>query len=255
MRQEKALFAPLKNQRIFEKVSGSIKGLIFDGVLKTGDRLPSETELAQQFNVSRQTVREALRVLELSGFITTQKGGPKGPLIKDTIVNTISDLYLDAFRMEKISLGELTTARCEIERLVLNHVIEKADVSDLEALRRNIMESKKRVAGNVVALDENIEFHNLLATASKNHVFVIVVGSLTAAVRDFLTRIAPLPDPSGETAVYEESVMKSKNTILYHEKILQAIEERKKDAAGEILEEHLREVGARLQSLKGGSNE
>ncbi|MFH1123905.1 MAG: GntR family transcriptional regulator, partial [Pseudomonadota bacterium] len=137
MNRQKALFTPFKNERTFEKVSSRIKGLIFDGVLRSGDRLPSENELAHQFSVGRQTVREALRILELSGFITTQKGGSGGPLIKNTILNTISDLYLDAFRMEKISIQELTLVRCEIEKVVLSHAIDKADESDIEALKQN----------------------------------------------------------------------------------------------------------------------
>ena len=85
MNVKKELFSPIKSKRTFEEVSGKIKTLIFDGVLKPGDRLPSEIELARQFMVSRQTIREALRILELSGFIKVQKGGSGGPLIKDTI--------------------------------------------------------------------------------------------------------------------------------------------------------------------------
>jgi len=189
MKPSKNLFTPVRNERTFEKVSSRIKGLIFDGVLKPGDRLPSENELAQQFNVSRQTVREALRILELSGFITTQKGGSGGPLIKDTILNTISDLYRDAFRMEKISIEELTLVRFEIERVVLEHATDKADESDIEALQHNIARAKEKIEDNETAIDEHIEFHNLLAKASKNHVFVVVSGSLAAAVRDVLKRL------------------------------------------------------------------
>ena len=81
MDKDQELFQPIKNERTFEKVSTRIKRLIFDGVLKPGDRLPSEMELAHQFDVGRQTIREALRILELSGFITVQKGGSGGPLI------------------------------------------------------------------------------------------------------------------------------------------------------------------------------
>ncbi|MBW1769425.1 MAG: winged helix-turn-helix transcriptional regulator [Deltaproteobacteria bacterium] len=62
MDEHQKLFKPIKNERTFEKVSRRIKRLIFDGVLKPGDRLPSETELAHQFDVSRQTIREGLRI-------------------------------------------------------------------------------------------------------------------------------------------------------------------------------------------------
>jgi len=60
----KTVFTPLKNPRTFEEVSNRIKKLIFDGVFKPGDKLPPEIEIAQQFNVGRQSIREALRILE-----------------------------------------------------------------------------------------------------------------------------------------------------------------------------------------------
>ncbi|MDZ7700199.1 MAG: GntR family transcriptional regulator [Deltaproteobacteria bacterium] len=65
-----------------DKISNSIKELILNGTLKIGDRLPSEKELAQQFQVDRQTIREALRLLELSGFVTIQRGPGGGPVIR-----------------------------------------------------------------------------------------------------------------------------------------------------------------------------
>ena len=139
MKAQQNLFSPIKSKRTLEEVSSNIKRLIFDGLLKPGDRLPSEIELSRLFSVSRQTIREALRILELSGFITVQNGGTGGPLIKDTITYTISDLFLDAFRMEKISIEELTIARLEIEKMVLNHVMDNAGASDIESLKQNVM--------------------------------------------------------------------------------------------------------------------
>jgi len=59
---DKALFTPVENKRTFEEVSSKIKALVFEGVLKPGDKLPSEAQLAKQFKVGRQTVREALRI-------------------------------------------------------------------------------------------------------------------------------------------------------------------------------------------------
>ena len=170
------LFKPIKAKRSFETVSANIKKLIFDGSLKPGDRLPTEMELSHQFNVSRQTIREALRILELSGFITVQKGGIGGPLVKNTILHTINALFLDAFQMDKVSIHELTSARLEIERIVLAQVIEHAEASDFDLLRANILTAKDKLENKVMPTDENIEYHNILAEATKNHVFVIVVG-------------------------------------------------------------------------------
>jgi GntR family transcriptional repressor for pyruvate dehydrogenase complex len=245
----KAVFTPIKNPRTFEEVSNQIKKLIFDGVFKPGDKLPSEIEIAQQFNVGRQSIREAMRILELSGFITIQKGGGGGAIIKDTISSTISELFLDAFQMEKITIEELTIARFEIEKIVLKYAIENADESDIESLQKNIRETREKIENNILAVDENIRFHKLLAKASKNHLFAIVVEAVTTAVRHFLSGLGPASESSDSEKWYNENMMNSKNTLDYHENILNAVIEKKLDVAIDILENHLLEVKGRLQPL------
>jgi len=237
MNNQENLFDPIKNRRIFEKVSSRIKELVFEGVLKVGDRLPSEAELAQQFSVGRQTIREALRLLEGSGFISIQRGGTAGPIIKDTILIKIKDLFYDAFRMRKVSLEELTLARLEIEKIVMGYVIDNIDENEIKELRKNVTAAKKKIEGNVIATEENILFHKLLAKATKNHVFVIVVESMMAVVGDSLSRIGP-------------DIETSSNVVQFHEEILKAIAEKKRDKAIILLERHLLEVKGRLQPLE-----
>src|SRR5665647_401366 len=65
-----SLISPLKSKRTFEDVCDKLKELVFNGTLIPGQQLPSEHALAQLFQVGRQSIREALRVLEYSGFIT-----------------------------------------------------------------------------------------------------------------------------------------------------------------------------------------
>jgi DNA-binding FadR family transcriptional regulator len=246
----KAVFTPIKGSRTFEEVSNRIKKLIFDGVFKPGDKLLPETELAQQFNVGRQSVREALRILELSGFITIQKGGGGGAVIKDTISNTISRLFLDAFQLEKITIEELTVARFEIEKIVLKYAIENAEEADIKNLQENVGEGWKKIEANINVInviDENIQFHKLLAKASKNHLFVIVVEAVTTAVRHFLSELSPDAEFSDNEQWYNENIIQSKNTLAYHNEILNAVIEKKLDKAVDILENHLQEVKNRLQ--------
>ncbi len=245
----KAVFAPIKSPRTFEEVSNRIKTFIFDGVFKPGDKLPPETELAQQFNVGRQSVREALRILELSGFITIQKGGGGGAIIKDTITHTISRLFLDAFLLEKITIEELTIARVEIEKTVFKYSVQNADASDISSLKENIRKTWEKIEDNVLVIDENIQFHNLLARASKNHLFVIVVEAITTAVRHFLSQLGPDSEFSDNQKWYSESIIRSKNTVEYHQQIVDAIVAKDLDQGLQVLEKHLYEVKNRLKSL------
>jgi GntR family transcriptional repressor for pyruvate dehydrogenase complex len=235
MNESKDIFEPFKAKRTFEEVSQLIKDQIFKGVFKPGDKLPPEAQLAKQLNLGRQTIREALRLLELSGFITVQKGGGGGPVIKDTILQRIGDLFLDAFRMKKISMEELTEVRSDIERIVLGYVIDRADESDIKRLKKNVREARKKIDRKVPATQENFQFHRLLAEASKNHLFVIVMESIMAAHSEILSR-------SGS------GLETSANVVAYHEDILRTVVEKDRNMALQLLEKHIKEVGRRLKS-------
>ncbi len=235
---EKRLFEPLEKRRSFEEISNSIKNLILDGVLKIGDRLPSEKELAQQFQVGRQTIREALRLLELSGFVTIQRGPGGGPVIKDTILRRIGDLFTGAFRMHRITIEELTRARLEIERMILKFVFENADKEDLAALNENVKSAETRIAEGRMGTEYNADFHTLLARATKNEVFVIVMESIMAVHLDLLSRTGADLDISREV-------------VRGHSRLMAAIEAGDRERAFALLEEHVVEVKERLNGISG----
>ena len=232
-------FQPIKQKRAFDEVSGEIKRLIFKGVLKPGDRLPSETELATRFEVGRQTIREALRLLELSGFIRMQKGGVGGPLVVDTILNTISNSFLDAFQMGRITIDELTLARLAIEKMVLENLLkDKPDQADIEALRENVSQARAKMDGGVQAYEENTQFHKLLARASKNHLFIILVESIMTVVAHFRSILDADPELTSRT-------------IKAHEQIIDALVKHNRKRAVMVLETHLMGIGERFKELAG----
>ena len=167
MEKSNIRFSPIKNKRTYEEVSFEIKKMIINGQLKPGDKLPSEIELANQSNVGRQTIREALRILELSGFITVQKGFGGGPIIKDTILSKVSNLLIDAFKMEKITANDFVAARMVIEKAILNEVFDKVTQDDTEALRKNIIEAQEQIKKNELATDINFKFHSILRNKSE----------------------------------------------------------------------------------------
>jgi len=233
METDNSLFKPIKTKRISEQVIANIKQLIFKGVLKMGDTLPPEIELARKFNVSRQTVREALSLLELSGFISLRKRGIGGSVIQNTILNTISSAFVDAVQMEKVGIDELTSARIEIERTVLKHAIENADEADIQRLQQNVLQAINKTERGIQAFSENIQFHILLAKASKNYVFVTVVTIIMAVVADFLS-------------THEPDLEKSRHVIESHHELVDALKKGEGKTALNLLEQHLVEVASWL---------
>lgn len=230
---DKAIFTPIKSKRAFEDVSYKIKTLIFEGVLKPGDKLPSEAELSKQFSVGRQTVREALRILELSGFISVKKGFGGGPIVKDKISTKISGLYLDAFQMEKISVEEFNVARLAIEKAILNSAIDNLEEKDITNLQENLSRAKDIIAKKELATDVNFEFHSLLAEASKNNVLIILERTINRIMYNLRSQKAP-------------DLKTSKRAIKAHEEIIKALINRDRKRAIDLLEKHLITVGKSL---------
>lgn len=233
------LFRPIRTRRAFEEVSSEIKRLIFKGELKPGDRLPSETALANQFTVGRQTIREALRLLELSGFITVHKGGAGGPVVGETILNTISSAFLDAFQMGRIGMEELTTARVEIEKMVLHHAFKNAKKSHIKALQDNVRNAREKVEKGLQVFDDNVQFHRLLAQASGNRVLGIVVEAIMAIVAHF-------------RSLFILDLKVPKEVVEVHARILAAIEKGDAEEATALLDRHVCAVGRRFKGLVKG---
>ena len=75
------MFQPYKGKRAFEDIAGQIKTAILSGKLCSGDKLPSERDLAKEFQVGRVSIREALRMLETMGFVKIRKGSAGGAFV------------------------------------------------------------------------------------------------------------------------------------------------------------------------------
>jgi len=227
IRAYKELIGPIKSRRTFEEVSERLKQLIFDGSLKPGDQLPSENELAQLFKVGRQSVREALRVLEITGFIKTRPGVKGGAVIENTLLNRMASFLLDVFKFHRVSLEDCVRARKTIEIAVLEFVLKNADQDDIENLRKNIAQAKANLEANRRAFQESLEFHRILTRASKNYAFCIVIESLLAVFSELKSKIS------------ETELQKSRLVVEAHEGIVDAIVNKNRKRAIELLERDL----------------
>ena len=234
------LFSPVENRRSFERVSEQIKEAIVDGRLKSGDRLPPETELAARLQVSRQTVREALRMLEHAGLLETPKrGSGGGTVIRNAIPATISGLLVDALRMDSVSVDELNEARASIEQVILKFAIERANEEDIRLLSENLAESRRLTAAGVEASENDLEFHRLLAQCSKNRVIELVADALLCVLRSILSRTPPTLQMSAES-------------VNRHEAVLTALRTRDIEAAQSEMFHHLNTVLDDIKQVQGG---
>lgn len=234
------MFPKMNRDRVFEQVSREIKKQISKGILKPGDKLPPESELARNFNVSRQTIREAMRILELSGFITIKRGVKGGPVIENTISSRVSEGLAEAIQIGPATLDDLVLAWREIEKAILIQVIINADEGDLQALGENILNAKNQLENRTPVFKSITRFHQDLAKASKNHIFVIVLHSILAVHADFLSRLEP-------------DFRMAKKVIAIHEDLLKAIVRKDENQAVVCFETYLTHVKERFRSISSAN--
>ena len=92
-------------------------------------------------------MREALRLLELSGFIKVERGVKGGPIIQNTMLIRLADLFLDTFKFNRIGWDDFMAARAEIEKSVLTFALQNIQESDLTLLKENIKAGQTETEG------------------------------------------------------------------------------------------------------------
>src|SRR5205807_9231454 len=131
-------FRPIRTRRAFEEICERIREQLALGVLKPGDKLPPERDLAQQLGVSRDVLREALRSLEMAGVLRLQKGVKGGAFIQEGDTSRMNDVMRDMLSLGTISVRELSEARIHVLDLVVRLACANARQADFEALEGNI---------------------------------------------------------------------------------------------------------------------
>lgn len=190
-------FAPIAPQRAFEDIAAQIRQLVATGKLKPGDRLPAERDLSAKFNVSRNTLREALRALELSGMIELRKGASGGAFVlpgnSDVVVNGLRDLY----HLGAITPEHLTEARIWLSEIVVRVACERMTEEDLQALEANIdAAARAQKAGDFEERARvHSRFHNLLAASTRNPIIEITMEAVMEVMLKFIERIGPSDNP------------------------------------------------------------
>ncbi|MGI6161419.1 MAG: FadR/GntR family transcriptional regulator [Christensenellales bacterium] len=230
------MLEPLKKTRLYEEIIKQLMELIKNGSLKPGDRLPPERQLAEQLNVSRTAIREALRSLETMGLIESKVGG--GTFVKAITLDNIIDPFSAMLMQDKTLIRELIEVRRllegEIARLAANRVTDEK----VEHISQAIEAMKKDIESGGTGLTGENEFHNALAMASENGAMIKIL----AMCRELLskTREATLSIPG-----------QPEKSISDHQAILNAVKCGDGDKAKYLMKVHLNKAIKNLEKLSG----
>jgi GntR family transcriptional repressor for pyruvate dehydrogenase complex len=166
------MFTPVRTRRTFEEAAEQIADGVRTGQLRVGDRLPGERTLAAQMEISRPTLREAVKVLVTAGVLEVQRGADAGMYVATDVVP--ADLVRERADLRLGEVAAVLEARRIVEPGVARLAAERAGPADLAALERSIDAMRRIVAAGYGPGEEDrflqldVQFHLALARASAN---------------------------------------------------------------------------------------
>ena len=218
-----AVFKPLGRNKLTDKAIAQVEDLINNGTLKPGDRLPPESEMSLQLNVSRSILREALKTLECLGYISRRPGG-------GTFVHNVTEWKNGALLtdlLKRAAYLDYLEAREMLEQKVVELVIERATDKELDDFERFVSEFEDSDTYSEVMM----QFHYKLASLTRNAVLINFMLINWELHKHFSLISDENPDQDRRRAVIEE-----------HRAMLDAIKQRNVRKAQQAVLDHLRGV-------------
>lgn len=174
------IFARITHSRTADEVVHQIEVLVLEGILRVGDRLPGERELAKQFDVSRPILREALKILEGRGLLNTQHGG--GTFVADVIGQVFTQPVMELITRHQKATHDYLEYRFEVEGIAAEFAAKRATEADRALLTRIV--SAMKVAHQKDDFEEeaviDVEFHNAIGECAHN---IILLHTLRSCYR------------------------------------------------------------------------
>ncbi|HCN89985.1 MAG TPA: GntR family transcriptional regulator, partial [Oxalobacteraceae bacterium] len=164
--------------RISDEIAHQIEARILEGSLKAGDSLPPERQFAEEFGVSRSSLREAIQKLESRGLLTSRQGG--GTYVTDSFHSGFVDPWIGAIGNHPSLAPELFEFRSMIEAQAAAWAAQRATDADLAHLNSVFMQldAAYRTSDRAAQVQADVAFHQAIADAAHN----VLVSQLTASL-------------------------------------------------------------------------
>ncbi|MBM4434184.1 MAG: FadR family transcriptional regulator [Chloroflexi bacterium] len=232
-RQALAIVQPVRRDRLYQGIVAQIEGLLERGELKPGDQLPAERQLAEQLQVSRSSVREALRSLELLGIVETRAGG--GTFVRQAQPDDLTK-PLTRVIARGHTLRDVIDVRGLIEPAIAERAAKNVTAAELAELHEILGAQEAKVARGESYVEEDTRFHEVIGGAARNELLVTVLGAIWDVLR-----------ASREEWLQTEK--RARESLEAHRRILAALERRDPASARAAAVEHIRAVGEGILKL------
>lgn len=221
---EKALEPIKKTTKLTSQVFEQLKDQIIAGKWKPGFKIPSENELTKILNVSRITIREALQALVALDLLEKKRG--RGTFVKNSFIESFLSSLLPVIQFDRSQAVYMHEYRKIVEIGSIELVVGQASAEDIQRLR-DILEEMRKYKDNSLekfAL-EDLNFHLALSQITKNPVIIKATFLIKDFFRDHLIKVV--------------EGMGTESGLYYHGKIIQAIEDKDRKKARQLMKKHL----------------
>ncbi|HEX6923752.1 MAG TPA: FadR/GntR family transcriptional regulator [Bacillales bacterium] len=228
------------NRLLYEEIVQKIEEQIYNGSLEEGDKLPSERELAEEYGVSRNVIREAIGTLREKGFIVVKQG--KGAYVTKQNNGVVTETLSRVLRGEDSTGEDILEVRESLEIAIIRKAVYKAvpeNIENLKAIYQN-MEEKRHYVNQFI--EEDARFHRTLAEATQNQIFPLLIDSfyeLTEGSIFSLTRLTPYSVDDAQK---------------HHWNLIKAIEGGDEESAVFTIQGHIELLRSEVALLKKGGS-
>lgn len=224
-------FTPVKTKRLYEEIADQIQSLISGGELKPGDKLLSERELADRLQVSRVSVREAIRSLEMLGFIEIRHG--EGTFVRDTNADDVIRPLALFLAMERGSLLDMFEVRRIFETATSALAAERATDEEVEQIGMLLEKMRDRIRQGDSEGGEAYDaaYHYAVAEATHNNLLI----KLLRTVHEEWSKAVS----AGSQQLLVASEKNSQKVMDQHTRVFEAIKARDPVTASKAMLEHV----------------
>lgn len=231
----------LRQPRLAEMVADRLRGRILDGELGDGDLLPKQEELLAEFQVSKPSIREALRILETEGLITVQRGNVGGAVIHVPKAANAAYMLSLVLEAKHVGLADIAVALKHLEPVCVGMCAGRADRAETVVPRlRQIQDETAAVidsADDATYTELARRFHEELVAQCGNETMILIVGTLEALWSAHQQQWTTSARAAGEfpDAAYR------KVSLNEHEELLEAIAAGDVETATQFARRHIKE--------------
>ena len=219
-------FEAIRRSKVYEEVAKQIERLILTK-LQPGDKLPSERELAEMLAVSRSSIRDAIRSLELLGMVEPRQGA--GTVVREISADSVVNPLATLLTRQRQSVTELLDFRKMLEPPLAARAATHASAEEVAEMEEILRRQEEKLRGGEVPVEEDTEFHYSIAMAAENSVVLKVLDVLMDLLRE--TR---------ERSLQVEG--RPQKSLAGHRRILSAIKRRDAAAAEAAMRRHIEDV-------------